>query len=210
MWLIVIWFIFFLFILVKGKCKVFYGEEPPSLESATTECGVNYQLLAVISEVAQWETPGCSRPQPAPDNGARDGRSNWLVAPPPSWAVPPEFHVLHRVNAAYKSQDLLQQLGLVHAFTGMPNQRTTCAATQGIKQQIFNKNNVFYIRYLYRGIHVVLYRGMDVVLSSIRVPLFFQCRALTLHRKIMGKKLSKSASISCVNFQLERAGCQYM
>ena len=64
------------------KSKVFYGHEPPSEESTTTECGVNYQLLAVITEVAQWGTPSCSRPQPATDNGVRDGRSNWLVAPP--------------------------------------------------------------------------------------------------------------------------------
>ena len=27
---------------------VFYGQEPPSGESTTTECGVNYQLLAVM------------------------------------------------------------------------------------------------------------------------------------------------------------------
>ena len=30
------------------KGKVFYGQEPPSRESTTTECGFNYQLLAVI------------------------------------------------------------------------------------------------------------------------------------------------------------------
>ena len=59
---------------VKGK--VFYGQEPPSGESTTTECGVNYQLLTVITEVAQWGTPICSRPQPAMDNGVRDCRSN--------------------------------------------------------------------------------------------------------------------------------------
>ena len=41
-------------------------------------------------------------------------------------------HVLHGVNAAEKSQDLLQQSGLELASTGMPDQRTTCAATQGI------------------------------------------------------------------------------
>ena len=29
---------------VSGKCKVFYGQEPPSGESTTTECGFNYQL----------------------------------------------------------------------------------------------------------------------------------------------------------------------
>ena len=31
-----------------GKGKVFYGPEPPSGEPTTTECEVNYQLLAVI------------------------------------------------------------------------------------------------------------------------------------------------------------------
>ena len=36
------------------KGNVFYGQEPPSEKSPTTECGVNYQLLAVITEVAQW------------------------------------------------------------------------------------------------------------------------------------------------------------
>ena len=30
---------------VKGKGKVVYGQEPPSGESTTTECGFNYQLL---------------------------------------------------------------------------------------------------------------------------------------------------------------------
>ena len=59
-----------------GKGKVVYGQEPPSGESTTTECGFNYQLLAVITEVAHWGTPSCSQPQPATDNGVRDGRSN--------------------------------------------------------------------------------------------------------------------------------------
>ena len=53
--------------------KVFYGQEPLSGESTTKECGVNYQLLAVITEVAKWGTPSCSRSQPAADNGVRDG-----------------------------------------------------------------------------------------------------------------------------------------
>ena len=52
------------------------GQEPPSGESTTTECGFNYQLLAVITEVAQRGAPSCSQPQPATDNGVRDGRSN--------------------------------------------------------------------------------------------------------------------------------------
>ena len=33
--------------VVKVKYKVFYGQEPPSGKSATTECCVNYQLLSV-------------------------------------------------------------------------------------------------------------------------------------------------------------------
>ena len=37
-------------------------------------------------------TPSCSRPPPATDNGVKDDRSNWLVAPPPSWAAPPQLH----------------------------------------------------------------------------------------------------------------------
>ena len=115
------------------KGKVFYGQEPPCGESTTTEFGVNYQLLAVITEVAQWGTLSCSRPQPAMDNAIRDGRCNWLVAPPPpSWGVPPEVHILHSVNAANKLQDLLQQLGLERTSMGMPDQCTTGAATQGI------------------------------------------------------------------------------
>ena len=44
----------------------------------------------------------------------------------------PELHVLHGVKPAYKSQDLLHQPGLERASTGMPDQRTTCAATQGM------------------------------------------------------------------------------
>ena len=32
----------------KVKGKIFYGQEPPSGESTTTECWFNYQLLAVI------------------------------------------------------------------------------------------------------------------------------------------------------------------
>ena len=46
------------------------------VENLLTLSGVNYQLLAVITEVAQRGTPSCSRPQPATDNGVRDGRSN--------------------------------------------------------------------------------------------------------------------------------------
>ena len=85
---------------------------------------VNYQLLAVITEVAQCWTPSCSRSKPPSDNSVRDGRSIDWSNSPPSWAVPPELHVLHGVNAAYKSQDLLKQPWLEHPSTGMTDQRT--------------------------------------------------------------------------------------
>ena len=58
------------------KKVVFYGQEPPSGESTTTECGINYQLLAVITEVAQWGTLSGSRPQFQLRTMASDCRSN--------------------------------------------------------------------------------------------------------------------------------------
>ena len=59
----------------KSKGKVFYGQEPLNGESTTTECEVNCELLAALTQVAQRGSPSCSRPQPATDNGVRDGRS---------------------------------------------------------------------------------------------------------------------------------------
>ena len=35
---------------------------------------INY--LQLSTDVAQWGTPSCSQPQPATNNGIRDGRSN--------------------------------------------------------------------------------------------------------------------------------------
>ena len=64
-----------IFNLVNVKV-VFYGDEPPSGESTTAECGVNYKLIAVITETAQWGTPSCSRSKPAKENGVRDSGSN--------------------------------------------------------------------------------------------------------------------------------------
>ena len=62
---------------VKSKVKSSMARSLPcSGESTTTECGVNYQLHAVITEAAQWGTPSSSQPQSATDNGVRDGRSN--------------------------------------------------------------------------------------------------------------------------------------
>ena len=84
--------------------KVFYGQEPPSGESTTTECGVNYQLLAVITEVAHWRTPSCSQPQLATYSGVRDGRSNDWSHPPPSWAVPRE-RLVHGINQCNLSRN---------------------------------------------------------------------------------------------------------
>ena len=44
------------------------------------------------------------------------------------------------VNAAYESQDLLQQPWLEHASKGMPDRRTACAATHRVtaKPREFN------------------------------------------------------------------------
>ena len=96
-----------------------------------------FQLSTTCSnftEVAQWEAPGCSHPQLATDNGVRDGRSNWLVAPPPYTR---QYHMSStyctlQCGLGCKSQDLLHWVSRERATFGMPDQRTACAATQGI------------------------------------------------------------------------------
>ena len=75
---------FFLLMLShKVKGKVVYGQEPPSGESTTTECGFNYQLLAVVTEAGQWGTP---RPM---------GNSSLTMASetvdPIDWSHPPPY-----------------------------------------------------------------------------------------------------------------------
>ena len=114
----------------KRKGKVVYGQEPPSGESTTTECGSNYQLLAVITEVAQCGAPSCSQPQPATDNGIRDGRSNWLVAPPPYTGQYP-------LSSTYCTLQCGMQITRLAALSQprtcdfrMPDQRLASAATQ--------------------------------------------------------------------------------
>ena len=48
---------------------------------------------------------------------------------PTLYSLPSELHVLHGVNAFYKSQDLLQQPEREHESLSMPGQRTAGAAT---------------------------------------------------------------------------------
>ena len=57
---------------------------------------------------------------------------DWTSPPTLHRAVPPELHVLHGVNAGYKSHDLLHQPCREHESLGMPGQRTACAATHGM------------------------------------------------------------------------------
>ena len=103
------------FLLWNGKG--FYGQEPPSLGSSTTECGVNYQLFAVIYWCSTiGNDPSCSRPQPATDNGIRDGRITWLVSPLPSWAVPPE-RLVNSINLCRLSRESTLQPSTCEATT---------------------------------------------------------------------------------------------
>ena len=79
---------------IKQKGKVFYGQEPPSGESTTTECGVNYRLLC--SNVLK--QPNGELLVAVNHNQLRTMASEAVdpivwTHPPPSWAVPPERHV---------------------------------------------------------------------------------------------------------------------
>ena len=65
---------------------------------------------------------------------------DWPLLPTLHRAVTPELHVLHGVNAGYKSHDLVQPLGHEHESFSMPDQRTACAATQGIVNLSYRNN----------------------------------------------------------------------
>ena len=80
------------------KGKVFYG---PVENLLPQNVGSIINYLQQFTEVAQRWAHSCSRPQPAMNNGVRDGRSNWLVALPTLHrAVPSELHVLHSAMLA--------------------------------------------------------------------------------------------------------------
>ena len=90
---------------------------PCSGESTTTECGVNYQLPAVITEVAQWGTPRTVDP------------IDWSHAPP-SWAVPPE-RLVHSINRCSSTTAGIRMCNV--ATFSMRDNHLAYAATQGIK-----------------------------------------------------------------------------
>ena len=116
----------------RKKGKVFNGQEPPSGESTTTDCGVNYQLLAVMYWSIPLGAPSSSQPQPATDNVVRDSRSNWLVAPPILMGSTPERHV-HRINQCNLS-------GTRTCNRSMRGKHLAWAATQGNPAQSLQEN----------------------------------------------------------------------
>ena len=124
----------------KVKDKVFYCQEPHSGESTTTECVVNYQLLAVmLLKLSNGELPVVVDHSQIRTMASRtEDAIDWPLPPTIHRAVLSELHVLHGGNAGYKSQDLLQPLRSKHPTLGLPGQRTVCAATQGIDGLFFN------------------------------------------------------------------------
>ena len=60
---------------VKGKVKSSMARSLPVENQLPQNVGsiINYLQYTIA---AQWGTPSCSQPQPATDNGVRDGRSN--------------------------------------------------------------------------------------------------------------------------------------
>ena len=91
--------------------------------------GSSINYLQQSTEVAQWGTPSCSRPQPATDNGVRDGRSNLLVAPPPSWVVSTE-RLVHSINRCSPATAGIRSCNF--ATFSMRGYHLAYAATQGM------------------------------------------------------------------------------
>ena len=110
----------------KGKSSMARSLPVENLLPHNARSIINY--LQKSTEVAQWGTPSCSRPQPATDNGVRDGRSNWLVAPPTLMDSTPWAPRIAQCKCGLKISRLLQQPGIEHAPLGMPDKRTACAA----------------------------------------------------------------------------------
>ena len=95
---------------VQYLCKKEKSSTVDNLPPQNLGSIINYFQLS--TEAARWGTPSCSLPQPATDNGFRDGRSNWLVAPPTLYrAVPPELHVLHVAMLAINHKTCCNQWG---------------------------------------------------------------------------------------------------
>ena len=88
-----------------------------------------------FTKVAQYGAPSCSQPQPAMDNGVKDGRSNWLVTPYTGQYPWSSTYCTLQCGLGCKSQDLLHWVSRERATFGMPDQRTACAATQGINKE---------------------------------------------------------------------------
>ena len=115
-------------IMVKGKC--FYGQEPPSGEYTTTECVVNYQLLAVMYR----SSPMGELVVVVNRNQLRTMASETVDPidwshPPPSWAVPSERHV-HSINQCNLS-------GTRTCNRSMRGNHLAYAATQGINRSMY-------------------------------------------------------------------------
>ena len=92
-------------ILPLFKGKVFYSQEHLSGQSATTECGVNYQLLAVMLLML----PNGELLVAVDQNQLMTMASQTVDPidwshPPPSWAVPPE-RLVHSINQCSLSRE---------------------------------------------------------------------------------------------------------
>ena len=117
---------------VKAKSSMARSLPVENLLAQNVGSIINY--LQQFTEVAQWGATSCSQLQPATDNGVRDGRSNWLVAPPRYTGQCPlsSTYCTLQCGLGCKSQDLLHWESLDRATFGMTDQYTACAATQNI------------------------------------------------------------------------------
>ena len=114
------------------KVKVVYVQEPPCGEFTTTECGFNYQLLAVITEVAQLGAPSCSQPHLLRTMASE-------MVDPIDWSHPPPYTGQYPLSSTYCTLQCGLQIIRLAAPSQpricdfkMPDQRTAGVATEGI------------------------------------------------------------------------------
>ena len=108
-------------VLIKKKKSLQW----PGVPQRRIKSGQLSTKCSNATEVAQWGTPICSRPQPATDNGVRDGRFNWLITPTTFMGSTPWVP-----HAKYKS--VQPQHGINQATLSMWSNHLACAAIQSI------------------------------------------------------------------------------
>ena len=96
------------------------ARSPPKWNLLPLFVGSIINNFSNITEEAQWATPSCSRPQPATNNGVRDGRFNCLSVTPTLYRAVHHDRHLHGTIWCCLCRELNPQLPRVNPARQLP------------------------------------------------------------------------------------------